>query len=128
VDVARARAGQRDDAAAADEFARASALAPAEEQVLSAQATFLESRRRIAEARELQLRILSRRPDAPEALAALGRLALHAGDPDAASAYAGKLRQLAQEMTAESTSAREDDKRELAQGLFRLAIPLLTAR
>ena len=126
VEVARARASQRDDTAAAAEFARAAELAPSEEPVLAARAAFLESRRRVAEARALQLRILLRRPDAPEALAALGRLAMQGGDPEAARAYADKLRALAGELLAEG-HGREDDRRELAQAIFRLGIPLLGA-
>src|SRR5204862_4264297 len=67
-----------------------------------------------------------RRPDAPEALAALGRLALRAADPEGALAYAGKLRQLAAELAQEG--GRDDDRRELAQAVFRLGIPLLSAQ
>ncbi len=126
VELARAHAAERDDTAASDEFAHASVLAPSEEVVLAAHAAFLESRRRVPEARELQLRILARRPDAPEAMAALGRLALQAGDPEGAQAYAAHLRVLASELLAEG-SGREDDRRELAQALFRLGIPLLGA-
>lgn len=127
VDLARARASQRDDGAAADDLARAAALAPGEEQVLAAQAQFLESRRRLREAREVQLRLLARRPDAPDALAALGRLALQGGDVAASTAYAQKLRVLAGDLAGEDRG-REEDRRELAQALFRLGIPLLGAQ
>ena len=126
VEVARAHAAARDDLAAADEFARATSLAPADEAVLSAQAAFLESRRKLVAAREVQLRILSRRPDAPEAVAALGRLALHVADLDGAIAYSGKLKRLAAELLQDS--GREEDRREVAQAAFRLGIPLLTAQ
>ena len=126
VDLARAHAAARDDLAAADEFSRATSLAPGEEAVLAAQAAFLESRRKLPEARDVQLRILARRPDAPEAVAALGRLSLQASDPDAAIAYAGKLRQLAADLAQEG--GRDDDRREVAQAAFRLGIPLLSAQ
>jgi len=127
VDLARARAARRDDAGADADFARAAALAPAEENVLSGYAVFLESRRRLYEARELQLRVLARRPDAPEALAALGRLALHAGDIEGTTAFADKLRRLARELAGEGRG-RDEDRRELAQAIFRLGVPLLGSR
>jgi tetratricopeptide (TPR) repeat protein len=121
--VARAMADSRDDAGAQDAFAKASALRPDTDETLAARALFLESRRRFAEARELQLRLLSRQPDSPEVISALARLSLAEGELDVASAHVEKLRSLA----AAAAGAGEDERRELGGALFRAALPLLGA-
>ena len=123
LDVARAMADRQDEAGAQDAFARASALRPDTDETLAARALFLESRRRWAEARELQLRLLARQPDSPEVLSALARLSLAEGELDVASAHVQKLRALA----SAAAGAGEDEKRELAGALFRVAVPLLGA-
>ena len=116
-------ADRQDEAGAQDAFARASALRPDTDETLAARALFLESRRRWAEARELQLRLLARQPDSPEVLSALARLSLAEGELDVASAHVQKLRALA----SAAAGAGEDEKRELAGALFRVAVPLLGA-
>jgi Flp pilus assembly protein TadD len=124
LDVARAMADRDDDAGAQDAFERASALRPDTDEALTARAAFLESRRRWAEARELQLRLLAHRPDSPEVLTALARLSLAQGEMEVASAHIQKLRSLAAEI---EPGAPEDDRRDVAGALFRVAVPLLGA-
>jgi tetratricopeptide (TPR) repeat protein len=124
LEVARALADQNDDEAAQEAFEHASALRPDGDEALAARAAFLASRGRFSEARALQLRLLSRRPDSPEVLAALARLSLAEGEMEVASAHVQKLRSLA---SALDPSAPEDDRREVANALFRIAIPLLGA-
>ena len=123
LEVARAMADRQDDDGAQAAFARASALRPDTDEALAARAAFLESRRRWAEARELQLRVLARRPDSPDALSALARLSLAEGDAEVASAHVQKLRALA----AGARSGGSDERRELSGALFRAAVPLLEA-
>src|SRR5262249_39433624 len=123
LEVARAMADAHDDKGAQDAFARASELRPDTDETLAARALFLESRRRFAEARELQLRLLSRQPDSPEVLSALARLALAEGELDVASAHLDKLRSLA----AAAAGAGDDERRELGGALFRAALPMLGA-
>src|SRR5207249_369006 len=84
-------------------------------RALAARAAFLESRGRFSEARALQLRLLSRRPDSPEVLAALARLSLADGQMEVASAHVQKLRSLASSL---EPGAPEDDRREVANALF----------
>jgi tetratricopeptide (TPR) repeat protein len=136
VDVARAQAQRRDDVAAERAFAQARAAMPSDAETLSAQAAFLESRRRFAEARELQLRLLAQRPEGAEVLAALARLALEEGDIESVGAHARKLLGLAAEIDPSdgssspsdgSSSDREEERREVAGALLRVAIPLLGA-
>jgi tetratricopeptide (TPR) repeat protein len=140
-EVARAFALRRDDPRAADAFAHAEAMGPQEPEVLVSQAQYFESRRRFAEARAAELKLLALRPDAPEVLAALSRLSLEEGDLDTAGAYARKLLSLAamQEpgrADAGAGSAREraqqasheDERRDLAGALLRAGVPLLGAR
>jgi len=124
LEVGRAMADRQDDAGAQDAFARASALRPDGDEALATRAAFLESRRRWAEARELQLRLLGRRPDSPEVLSALARLSLAEGDLEVTPAYLTKLRALA---SAAGSSADDEERRELGGALFRLAVPLLGA-
>src|SRR5207237_8563473 len=59
-----------------------------------------------------------------DVLAALGRLSLAEGGMDVASAHVQKLRSLA---SALDPGGLEDDRREVASALFRIAIPLLGA-
>jgi len=123
LEVARGMANRQDDAGAQEAFAHASALRPDTDDALGARAAFLESRRRWTEARELQLRLLAHRPDSPDALAALARLSLAEGELEVASAHVQKLRALA----AAGQGTSEDERRELAAALFRVAVPLLGA-
>jgi len=129
VDVARAQAQRRDDGAAERAFAHARAAMPSDPDTLSAQATFFESRRRFAEARELQLRLLAQRPEGADVLAALARLALEEGDIETVGAHARKLLGLAAEIDPSEggSSDREEERREVAGALLRVAIPLLGA-
>lgn len=124
LEVARASADGNDDVAAQEAFEHASALRPDGDEALAARAAFLESRGRFSEARVLQLRLLSRRPDSPEVLAALARLSLADGQMEVASAHLQKLRSLASSL---EPGAPEDDRREVVNALFRIAIPLLGA-
>jgi tetratricopeptide (TPR) repeat protein len=124
LEVARAMADRDDDSGAQDAFARASALRPDTDDALATRAAFLESRRRWAEARELQLRLLARRPDSPDVLSALARISLAEGELEVASAHVQKLRALA---AATLSGTADDDRREVAGALFRVAVPLLGA-
>jgi len=126
--VARSQAQRREHAAAEEAFAKARAALPSDPEVLSAQAAWLETRRRNGEARDLYLRLLAQRPEAPEVLASLARLALEDGDLDTARAHAQKLMALAAAFDASSVGAADDDRRELAVALLRVAVPLLGAR
>ena len=130
VDLARAHAQRHDDAAAQHAFAQAREAEPTDPEAISAEAAFLESRRQFAKARELQLRLLSQRPEAPEVLAALARLALEEGDLETVSAHARKLLQLAAELEPwdGTTTQGEEERRDAAGALLRVAIPLLGAR
>ena len=122
--VARAMADRQDDAGAEEAFSRAAALDPGTDESLLARAAFLESRRRWAEARELELKLLARRPDSPDLLAALARTSLAEGDLEVASAHAHKLLGLA---TAAGPDSPDEERRDLAGALFRIAVPLLGA-
>ncbi len=131
IDVARALATRHQDAAAARAYARAEELDPASSDALASHAQFLESRRQWAPARELQLRVLAQRPDAPEVLAALARLSLEEGDPETAQAHAHKLLLLARDLepaTGRASDGRDDERRVLSAALLRVAVPLLGVR
>jgi tetratricopeptide (TPR) repeat protein len=130
VDVARAFVQRHDEAGAKRAFAQARAAQPSDAEALSAEASFLESQRKYAEARELFLRLLAQRPEAPEVLAALARLALEEGDLETVGAHARKLLGLAGELDPwdGTSTAHEDERRELAGALLRVAVPLLGAR
>ena len=130
VDLARALAQRHDDAAAQAAFEEARSLQPSDPEALAAQASFFEAQRKVAEARALYLRLLAQRPEAPEVLAALARLALEDGDLETASAHARKLLGLAAglEPFDGTTNEHEEERRELAGALLRVAVPLLGAR
>jgi tetratricopeptide (TPR) repeat protein len=121
---------RRDDAGATRAFAQARAAEPSDPEALAAEASYLESQRKFAAARELYLRLLAQRPESPEVLAALARLALEEGDLDTVNAHARKLLGLAAEVPPwDGTSTEhEEDRRELAGALLRVAVPLLGAR
>ena len=125
VDLARALAQRKDDAGVALAFSQARAASPSDADAMSAESSFLESRRRYAAARELQLRLLSLRPESAEVIATLARLSLEEGDADSASLHARKLLALAADL-ADSTS--QDERLSVASALLRVAIPLLGAR
>jgi tetratricopeptide (TPR) repeat protein len=130
VDVARAFVQRHDGAGAQRAFEGARAAQPSDPEAISAEASFLESQRKFAEARELYLRLLAQRPEAPEVLAALARLALEEGDLETVQAHARKLLGLAAGIdpwNGTSTDG-EDERRETARALLRVAIPLLGAR
>ena len=130
VDVGRAFAQRRDGAGAQRAFAQARAAQPSDPEALSAEASFLESQRKFPEARELYLRLLAQRPEAPELLASLARVALEEGDLDTVLAHARKLLGLAADLDPWDgvNTDREDDRREAAGALLRVAIPLLGSR
>ena len=130
LDLARARVQRHDDAGAERAFAQARGILPSDSDVLMAQASWLEGRRRVEEARQLWLRLLAQRPEAPEVLAALARLALEEGDLETMTAHADKLLALAANLdpVGAASSDRDDDRRELASALLRVAVPLLGAR
>ncbi len=130
VDLGRAFVQRKDDAGAQRAFAQARAAQPSDPEALAAEASFLESRRRIPEARELYLRLLAQRPENPDVLAALARLALEDGDLETVSAHARKLLGLAAGLDRwdGTTTDREDERRDLAGALLRVAVPLLGAR
>ena len=149
-EVARSFADKRDDSDAELAFARAEAIDPAGLEQIAARASFLETRRRFPEAREEELKLLARRPEAPEVLASLSRLALEAGDAESAEAHLRKLIDLAAEVDAPPAAGpaghdgggaspdagaasselaeRTDERREMAGSLLRAGLPLLGAR
>lgn len=130
VDVARAFAQRHDDAAAQAAFEQARAAQPSDPEALAAQASFFEAQRRFADARGLYLQLLAQRPESPEVLAALARLALEEGDLETVNAHARKLLGLAAELDPwdGTSSEREEERRELAGALLRVAVPLIGAR
>ncbi len=133
-EVARAFADKHDDPAAEAAFARAEAVDPTGLEQLASHAAFLETRRRFPEARDAELKLLARRPEAPEVLASLARFALEAGDAESAQAHLRKLIDLSSDLEVPATlSAAEptelvDARRELASALLRAGLPLLGAR
>jgi Flp pilus assembly protein TadD len=130
LDIARALAQRHDEAGAGKAFAEARAVLPSDVDVLAAEAFWLEGRGQIEPARALYLRLLAQRPEAPEVLAALARLALLDGDLPTLHAHTRKLLELAGNLTPRDGASREqdDDRSEVAGALLKLAIPLLAAR
>ncbi|MFL5379637.1 MAG: tetratricopeptide repeat protein [Myxococcales bacterium] len=126
VELGTAYAQRRADAEADDAFLRAEQADPGSGDGLAARASYLEGRRRFAEARTLYLRLVARRPESPPVLASLSRVSLQEGQPDVAEAHLRKLVQLAAELDGEGPE-RDGDRRELATALFRAALPLLGA-
>ena len=117
-----------DDDAARRAFAKARSASPSDPDALTAEAAWLESKRRFADARERYLRLLSQRPEAPEVLAALARVALAEGDVDTVSAHSRKLLGLAANVEREDSGGeRDEDRRDLAAALLRVAVALLGA-
>ncbi|HUJ26310.1 MAG TPA: tetratricopeptide repeat protein, partial [Myxococcales bacterium] len=130
VDVARAYVQRSEGDKAAAAFVQARAAQPSDAEALAAEAAFLESQRKLPQARELYLKLLAQRPEAPEVLAALARLALEEGDLATVNAHARKLLGLAAELDPwDGTSTEhEDERRETAGALLRVAVALLGAR
>src|SRR5256885_16713338 len=118
-----------DERAAERAFAQARSASPADPEALIAEATFLEARRKYADARERYLRLLAQRPESPEVLAALARVALAEGDVEAVTAHARKLLALAASLEPSDGGSgdREDDRRDVCVALLRVAVPLLGA-
>jgi len=127
VEIGRAHAQHGNDAAAQRAFAQARAASPADPDALIAEATWLEGKRKYPEARERYLRLLAQRPEAPEILAALARVALSEGDVEAVTAHARKLRGLAAGLESGEGGEREDDRRDVSGALLRVAVALLGA-
>ncbi|MGZ6125011.1 MAG: tetratricopeptide repeat protein [Myxococcales bacterium] len=117
------------DEAAQRAFAQARSASPSDPEALAAEAAWLESKRRYAEARERYLKLLAQRPEAPEILAALARAALSDGDLDAVTGHARKLLALAASAAPwdGKSSEGEEDRRDLAGALLRVAVPLMGA-
>ena len=117
-----------DDDAVRRALARARSASPSDPDALAAEAAWLETKRRFADARERYLRLLSQRPEAPEVLAALARVALAEGDVDTVSAHSRKLLALAANAEREDSAGDHDeDRRDLAAALLRVAVALLGA-
>jgi tetratricopeptide (TPR) repeat protein len=131
VDVARALEQRHDAAGAQKAFDEALANSPSDWDTISAEGSFKESQRDIEGARQLYLRLLAQRPEAPEVLAALARVALEEGDLDTVDAHAKKLLGIAADFQpgpgASPSSAEEDDRRDTASALLRVAVSLLGA-
>ena len=128
VELGRWWAQHGDDEAARRALARARSASPSDPDALAAEAAWLETKRRFAEARERYLRLLSQRPEAPEVLAALARVALAEGDVDTVSAHSRKLLGLAANVEREDDAGdREEDRRDLAAALLRVSVALLGA-
>jgi predicted Zn-dependent protease len=129
VEIGRWSAQHGIDATAQRAFAEARSASPSDPEVLAAEAGWLESKRRYAEARERYLKLLAQRPEAPEILAALARVALSDGDLEAVTGHARKLLALAANTSpwdGKSTD-RDEDRRDLAGALLRVAVPLMGA-
>lgn len=131
VEIARAEAERGDDGGATAAFVRAREAQPSSAEALLAESSFLESRRKIPEARALQLRLLALHPESADVIAALARLSLEEGDADSASAHAKKLLALASGLDpagGSTDAAAEEERREMASALLRVAVPLLGVR
>ena len=129
VDVGRLLAQRHDPAGAQKAFDEARAVNPSDWEALSAEASFRESQRDFEGARTLYLRLLGQRPESPDVLAALARIALEEGDLDTVDAHAKKLLGLAAELepgTAGNPEG-EEDRREAVSALLRVAVSLLGA-
>jgi tetratricopeptide (TPR) repeat protein len=129
VEMGRWWAQHDDDRAAERAFAQARGASPADPEALIAEATFLEARRKYADARERYLRLLAQRPESPEVIAALARVALAEGDVDAVTAHARKLLALAANLEPSDGAGGdpEDERRDVCTALLRVAVPLLGA-
>jgi tetratricopeptide (TPR) repeat protein len=127
VDVARALVQRHDPAGAEKAFDEARAAQPADWEALSAEASFRESQRDFEAARNLYLRLLGQRPEAPEVLAALARIGLEEGDLTTVDAHAKKLLALAADLDPVPTGSSDaaEDRREAASALLRVAVSLL---
>jgi Flp pilus assembly protein TadD len=108
-------------------FERARSAAPSDPDALAAEAAWLETNRQFAEARNRYLRLLAQRPDAPEVLAALARVAIAEGDVDTVSAHARKLVALARAADGGEEGVSDEDRRDLAGALLRVAVALMGA-
>ena len=73
--------------------------------------------------------MLAQRPEAPEILAALARVALSDGDLDAVAGHARKLLAMAANTAPwdRKSADRDEDRRDLAGALLRVAVPLMGA-
>src|SRR2546422_1281360 len=71
----------------------------------------------------------SQRPESPEVIAALARVALAEGDVEAVAAHARKLLALAANLEPSDGASgdREDERRDVSVALLRVAVPLLGA-
>jgi tetratricopeptide (TPR) repeat protein len=129
VDVGRIFAQRHDPAAAQKAFDEARAANPSDWEALSAEGSFRESQRDFEGARTLYLRLLGQRPESPEVLAALARIALEEGDLDTVDAHAKKLQGLAAELEPATAGnpEGEEDRREAVSALLRVAVSLLGA-
>src|SRR2546428_3897359 len=129
VEMGRWWAQHGDEHAAERAFAQARSASPADPEALIAEATFLEARRKYPDARERYLQLLAQRPESPEVLAALARVALAEGDVEAVTAHARKLLALAASLEPSDGGSgdREDDRRDVCVALLRVAVPLLGA-
>jgi tetratricopeptide (TPR) repeat protein len=130
VELARWSTQHGMDAVAERAFARARSASPSDPETLAAEAGWLESKRRYADARDRYLRLLAQRPEAPEILAALARVSLSDGDLEAVLAHARKLLALAANTAPWDgrSKERDEDRRDLAGALLRVAVPLMGAR
>jgi Flp pilus assembly protein TadD len=126
VELGRFQAQHGEDAAAESAFAQARSASPSDPDALLAEAAYLEGKRKYAEARDRYLRLLAQRPEAPEVIAALARVALVEGDVEAVTAHARKLLGLAASLDPSDASG-DDDRRDVAVSLLRVAVPLLGA-
>ena len=129
VELGRWAAQHGMDAGAQRAFAEARSASPSDPEALAAEAGWLESKRRFPEARERYLKLLAQRPEAPEILAALARVALSDGDLEAVTGHARKLLAMAASTAPwDGRSAdRDEDRHDLAGALLRVAVPLMGA-
>jgi Flp pilus assembly protein TadD len=129
VELGRFWAQHGKDDSAQRAFAQARSASPSDPETLATEGAWLETKRRFPDARQRYVRLLAQRPDAPDVLAALARVALAEGDVDSVCAHARKLLALAANVDPRERSASdgEEDRRDLAGALLRVAVALLNA-
>jgi len=116
------------DDAAGRAFARGRSASPSDPEALAAEAGWLESKRKFPDARDRYLRLLAQRPEAPELLASLSRVAIAEGDVEAVSAHARKLLALTANLDPRTTGTeQEEERRDLAAAILRVSVTLLGA-
>ena len=129
VEIGRFWLQHGEDDAAGRAFVVARGASPSDPEALTAEAAWLESRRKFGDARDRYLKLLSQRPEAPDVLASLARVAIAEGDVDSVAAHARKLLALTASLDPRAGSGgdQEEERRDLASAILRVAVTLLGA-